>query len=80
MERWKIILEFFLIFRKRILSSTNLGEQIIHYIIITKYLSIPTHHVGLRLVYIIFPFLSCLIIALQLNTTFQSFIWNFLVW
>ena len=31
------------------LSSTNLGEQIIHYIIITKYLSIPMHRMGLRL-------------------------------
>ena len=39
-----------LIFRENKLSSTNLREQIIHYIIITKYLYIPTHRVGLRLV------------------------------
>ena len=40
----------YLIFRENKLSSTNLREQIIHYIIITKYLAIPTHRVGLRLV------------------------------
>ena len=35
MEIWKIVLEIFLIFRKSKLFSTNLEEQIIHYITTT---------------------------------------------